>query len=79
MNTEHSNLTPFPIPLSTELLLVGSNGLTINQNTEIFLSVIQSGFDTLIEGQFVVLSGRRFQDRTVCEVKNILHIKWFEL
>jgi hypothetical protein len=28
-----------PIPLSTELLLVGSNELTINQNTEIFLSV----------------------------------------
>jgi hypothetical protein len=28
-----------PIPLSTELLLVGSNKLTINQNTEIFLSV----------------------------------------
>ena len=28
-----------PIPLSTELLLVGSNELTINQNTEFFLSV----------------------------------------
>ena len=28
-----------PIPLSTELLLVGSNELTINKNTEIFLSV----------------------------------------
>ena len=28
-----------PIHLSTELLLVGSNELTINQNTEIFLSV----------------------------------------
>ena len=29
----------FLIPLSTELLLVGSNELTINQNSEIFLSV----------------------------------------
>jgi hypothetical protein len=27
------------LPMSTELLLVGSNELTINQNTEIFLSV----------------------------------------
>ena len=38
-----------PIPLSTELLLVGSNELTINQNTEIFLSV-----------QTFILSSKRF-------------------
>ena len=38
-----------PIPLSTELLLVGSNELTINQNTEIFLSV-----------QKFILSSKRF-------------------
>ena len=37
------------IPLSTELLLVGSNELTINQNTEIFLSV-----------QKFILSSKRF-------------------
>ena len=38
-----------PIPLSTELLLVGSNELTINQNTEIFLLV-----------QKFILSSKRF-------------------
>jgi hypothetical protein len=38
-----------PIPLSTELLLVGSNELTINQSTEIFLSV-----------QKFILSSKRF-------------------
>ena len=38
-----------PIPLSTQLLLVGSNELTINQNTEIFLSV-----------QKFILSSKRF-------------------
>jgi hypothetical protein len=38
-----------PIPLSTELLLVGSIELTINQNTEIFLSV-----------QKFILSSKRF-------------------
>ena len=37
------------IPLSTELLLVGSNELTINQNTEIVLSV-----------QKFILSSKRF-------------------
>ena len=37
------------IPLSTELLLVGSNELTIKQNTEIFLSV-----------QKFILSSKRF-------------------
>jgi hypothetical protein len=38
-----------PIPFSTELLFVGSNELTINQNTEIFLSV-----------QKFILSSKRF-------------------
>ena len=38
-----------PIPLPTERLLVGSNGLTINQNTEIVLSV-----------QKLILSSKRF-------------------
>jgi hypothetical protein len=38
-----------PIPLFTELLLVGSNELTINLNTEIFLSV-----------QKFILSSKRF-------------------
>jgi hypothetical protein len=35
----HTFALNLPIPLSTELLLVGSNELTINQNTEFFLSV----------------------------------------
>ena len=38
-----------PIPLSTEPLLVGSNELTINQDTEIVLSV-----------QKIILSSKRF-------------------
>jgi hypothetical protein len=38
-----------PIPFSTELLFVGSSELTINQNTEIFLSV-----------QKFILSSKRF-------------------
>ena len=38
-----------PMPLSTEHLLVGSNELTINQNTEILLSV-----------QKFILSSKRF-------------------
>ena len=38
-----------PSPLSTELLLVGSNELTINQNTEMLLSV-----------QTFILSSKRF-------------------
>ena len=38
-----------PIPLSTEPLLVGSNELTINQDTDIFLSI-----------QKIILSSKRF-------------------